>query len=105
MSWKTAKKLAILPEHYPQPIEAPRTEKASKEIKVTKTNQNELSQMKIKLMQEFPEVFSGQVASMKGEKFTISLMDKAVPFCVKAPRTVPYAYREKLREELELLQE
>ena len=105
MSWKTARELAILPKHYPQPIEALCTEKASKEIKVTTTNQNELSQMKIKLMQEFPEVFSGQVALMKGEKFTISLMDKAVPFCVKAPRTVPYAYREKLREELELLQE
>ena len=105
MSWKTARELAILPKHYPQPIEALCTEKASKEIKVTTTNQNELSQMKIKLMQEFPEVFSGQVALMKGENFTISLMDKAVPFCVKAPRTVPYAYREKLREELELLQE
>ena len=105
MSWKTARELAILPKHYLQPIEALCTEKASKEIKVTTTNQNELSQMKIKLMQEFPEVFSGQVALMKGEKFTISLMDKAVPFCVKAPRTVPYAYREKLREELELLQE
>ena len=102
MSWKTARELAILPKHYPQPIEALCTEKASKEIKVTTTNQNEL---KIKLMQEFPEVFSGQVALMKGEKFTISLMDKAVPFCVKAPRTVPYAYWEKLREELELLQE
>ena len=106
MSWKTARELAILPKHYPQPIEAALcTEKASKEIKVTTTNQNELSQMKNKLMQEFSEVFSGQVALMKGEKFTISLMDKAVPFCVKAPRTVPYAYREKLREELELLQE
>jgi len=45
-----------------------------------------------KMVQEFPEVFSGQVAVMKGEKFTITLMDKAVPFCVKAPRVVPFAY-------------
>ena len=64
MSWKTARKLAILLEHYPQPIEASHTEKASKEIKLKKTNQSELSQMKVKLMQEFPEVFSGQVATM-----------------------------------------
>ena len=32
-------------------------------------------------------------------------MDKAIPFCVKAPRTVPYAYWEKLMKEPELLQE
>ena len=57
-----------------------------------------------KLVQEFPEVFNGQVTTMKGERFTISLTDNAVLFCVKAPRAVPFAYREKLKEELELLQ-
>ena len=32
-------------------------------------------------------------------------MEEAVPFCVKTPRAVPFAYREKLKAELELLQE
>ena len=27
------------------------------------------------------------------------------PFCVKVPRSVPFAYRDKFKEELKLLQE
>ena len=41
---------------------------------------------------------------MEGETFHISPMEEAVPFCVKTPRTVPFAYHEKLMAELELLQ-
>ena len=104
MSWRTARELAILPANYPHPIEAPCTETISQQVKVTRIGQVEPSQLKDTLVQEFPEVFNGQVTTMKGEKFTISVMDNAVPFCVKAPRTVPFAYREKLKEELEVLQ-
>ena len=42
---------------------------------------------------------------MEGELFTISLMDDAQPFSVKAPRSIPFAYREKLRQELDSLQQ
>ena len=104
ISWRTARELAILPVNYPHPIEAPCTETVSQQVKVTRIGQVEPSQLMDMLVQEFPEVFNGQVTTMKGEKFTISVMDNAVPFCVKAPRTVPFAYREKLKEELELLQ-
>lgn len=40
---------------------------------------------------------------MEGEKFHISLTENAKPFCVHAPRVIPFAYRDKLQAELELL--
>ena len=39
---------------------------------------------------------------MDGEKFRINLTDNATPFCVSTPRTIPYAYRDKVK--LETLQ-
>ena len=40
---------------------------------------------------------------MDGEEFHIELVDGAQPFCVHTPRTIPFAYREKLQDELALL--
>ena len=42
---------------------------------------------------------------MEGEKFYIYLVDDAVPFCVKTPRTIPFTYRDKLKVELDMLLE
>ena len=42
---------------------------------------------------------------MEGEKFHIYLVDNAVPFCVKTPRTIPFAYRDKLKAELDVFLE
>jgi len=42
---------------------------------------------------------------MDGETFHITLREDAVSFCVKIPRSIPYAYRDKLKAELGLLQE
>ena len=56
-------------------------------------------------MNEFSTVFDGQVTTMEGEKFVISLIEGAEPFCVKAPRSIPFAYRERLKKELDLLQQ
>ena len=39
---------------------------------------------------------------MEGER--IKLQEYVVPFCVKSPRAVPFAYKDKLKEELHLLQ-
>ena len=55
-------------------------------------------------MQEYPTVFDGLIKTMEGEKFHISLTDNAKPFCVNTPRSIPFAYREKLKAELDLLQ-
>ena len=39
------------------------------------------------------------------EQFHISLTENAIPFCVKTPRSIPFAYRDKLKVELNLLQD
>ena len=41
---------------------------------------------------------------MEGEKFHIALTESAKPFCVHTPRVIPFAYRDKLKAELDLLQ-
>ena len=56
-------------------------------------------------MQEFPSVFDDQIRAMEGETFHITLVDNVTLFYMKAPRSVPFAYRDKLKEELKLLQE
>ena len=57
------------------------------------------------LNEEFPSVFDSKVKPMEGEQFHIALMDDAKPFCVNTSRTIPYAYREKLKAELQSLEE
>jgi len=57
------------------------------------------------IMKEFPTVFDGQVRVMEGEQFRIQLQDNAILFCIKTPCTIPFAYRDKLKEELDLLQQ
>ena len=41
---------------------------------------------------------------MDGEKFHITLTEGAKPFCIKTPRTVLFAYRDKLKAELQILE-
>ena len=95
MSWGTCMALSILPPSYPQPIQVQTI--ASSETIQQVTLQN--------LMNEFPSVFDNKVKHMKGEQFHIALIDNAKPFCVKTPRTIPYAYREKMKAELQSLEE
>ena len=56
------------------------------------------------LIDEFPSVFDDEIKTMEGEVFHISLTENAHPFCVHTPRTTPFAYRDKLKTELDLLQ-
>ena len=42
---------------------------------------------------------------MDGETFHITLTEDAQPFCVNTPRAIPFAFRDKLKAELDLLQE
>ena len=53
---------------------------------------------------EFPTVFDGNIKQMDGEKFHITLTEGAKPFCIKTPRMVLFAYRDKLKAELEILE-
>ena len=56
------------------------------------------------LIKKYPTVFDGQVRVMDGELFSIKLRDDAKPFCANAPRLISYAYRDKVRQELDSLQ-
>ena len=47
------------------------------------------------IMSKFPSVFNGQIHTMLGEKFHISLMENAHT-CITTPHTVPFEYRDKL---------
>ena len=104
ISWKAAKGLGILLLYYPYPQPSSTSTTAIQPtVKATKDSYQQPAMDKI--MQEFPAVFDEQIRMMKGEKFHILLVEGAVPFCVKTPRSVPFAYREQLKVELELLQE
>ena len=51
----------------------------------------------------FSTVFDGQVRTIEGEEFHISLTIDARPFCINTPRSIPLAYCDKLKLELDLL--
>ena len=88
ISWKTAKKLNILPKDYPTQI--------CVKITVEKLTAEDF-------ISEFPSVLNGQVRVMAGETFRIHLKDNARPFCVSAPRMIPYACRGKVQKKLQSL--
>ena len=48
-------------------------------------------------------MFDGQVRTMEGEEFHISLTTDAKPFFINTPCSIPLAYRDKLKAELDLL--
>ena len=95
LSWKAAKGLHILPECYPTPTSV---------SALLLPPHRKHAPTSEEIMGEFPSVFDGQIKTMEGEQFHISLTDNAQPFCVNTPRAVPFAYRDKLQAELELLQ-
>ena len=108
LSWRAAKGLSIPPECYPHSIN---TTLVSKEhSRTTRVNILEASSLvsptptSEDIMKEFPSVFDGQIKTMDGEEFYISLTDDTKPFCVNTPRFVPFAYRDKLKAELTVLQ-
>ena len=102
LSWKAAKGLQILPEHYPNPLPAP----SPPCVAVTNTSITNASRTTSPqaVMMEYPSVFDGHIKTMEGEKFRIVLTDDAKPFCVHTPRAIPFAFRDKLKAELDLLQ-
>ena len=97
LSWKAAKGLTILPEHYPNPSRT-----ITPHLAATKTS-NPIFNGDIRC--EFPSVFDGHIKTMDGEKFHIALTDDAQPSCVRTPRAIPFAFRDKLKAELDLLQQ
>ncbi|XP_064384829.1 uncharacterized protein LOC135333732 [Halichondria panicea] len=122
ISWATAQKLGILPNCYPNPMPSVQTIESTtiestetigstkvETIESTKvetiesTNVPSMLPTAEQFMLEFSPVFDGQIRTMPGEQFHISITDDAKPFCVSTPRTIPLAYREKLKAEIDLL--
>ena len=110
ISWSAAKALDILPEFYPTP--APQTLPPTDSVNEPSTQINAVGTSASnpvnlpttdQIMSEFSSVFDGQIRIMPGENFHISLAPDSRPFCVTTPRTIPFAYREKLKDELDLL--
>ena len=93
ISWATAKELNILPTCYPQPIGVVNATHISHK-------DNTPVQTTDQIMSEFPTVFDGHIRTMPGEKFHISLTDDVFPFCVNTPCTIPFAYLDKLKQEI-----
>ena len=54
---------------------------------------------------DIPTVFDGVIRAMDGEQFHIHLSNNEKPFCVTTPGSIPFAYRDKLAAELDLLQQ
>ena len=92
LSWQVAKRLNILPAHYSKPV-CPQDPPQDVAMGVLPPGD---------IRNEYP---MGMVKSMEGEYFHIALMDDAKTFCVRTPRTIPFAFRDKLKAELDLLQE
>ena len=94
LSWAASQRLGILPDQYPTPL--PRQDVP----RVVSTNADVTRD---EIMAEFPSVFDGQIRIMPGEEFHIKLTEDARPFCVNTPRTIPFAYKDKLKAEIDLL--
>ena len=103
LSWKACVGLGILPSCYSNPITP--TQQSIKQI--TKLSNNLPAPEPLTLdniRKEFPNIFDGQVRTMRGEEFHILLTNDAKPFCINTPRSIPFIYHDRLKEELELLQ-
>ena len=99
--WRASKDLGILPDCYPRPSNV----ELRPQLNVHATTflpQSSQPQSQT-LITEFPSIFDDQIRTMDGEQFHISLMQDAKPFCIKTPRSIPFAYRDKLKDELDLL--
>ena len=98
LSWRAARGLGVLPACYPQPCtEVTARVAAATKVAAPPTHEN--------LMNEFPSIFNGNICVLRGENLHIALTEGATPFCVHTPRSMPFAYRDKLKVELDFLLE
>ena len=110
ISWKACKALGILPANYPSPLPTvptsiePHKQTSTTTVRINAATIGTPLSVTEQLMATFPTVFDGQIRVMQGEEFHIAIDDTAKPFCVHTPRTVPFAYRDKLQSELNLLE-
>ena len=115
LSKRTCKKLGLIPDDFPGRIRREDNGQKFEQNFGQSATANALDGMSTKssegpltkesLIKEFPRVFDGVIRTMPGETYKIELMDNAQPFCVNAPRTVPLPLQDKLKAELDLLEQ
>ena len=105
LSWEACKGLGILPDHYPKPISHHKS--VNQLINFNPINTVPTSSLFTfdNILKEFPSVFDEQISAMTGEEFHIHLTQDTKPFYVNTPWSIPFAYCDKLKTELELLQQ
>ena len=109
ISWKGAKTLSILPTNYPsQQLAVTTTDyklapNTTPQLAVTTTSDKPVPPLDTQL--KYPTAFKGQIKTMDSERFHITLTKDAKPFWVNTPRKVPFAFPDKLKAELDLLQD
>ena len=101
LSLKASKALGILLECYPSPVDIKPHPQLNVHATTFVPQSSPINSQT--LITEFPSVFDNQIRSMDGQQFHISLIRDAKPFCIMAPCSIPFAYRDKLKEELDLL--
>lgn len=118
LSWSVCKDLGIIPENFPTQIKNSETEKNSKHTVNQRTivNRNvqrvtisenptleERKNIRSQLLEEFHDVFDchQELKTMEGEPMKIHLSDEAQPFSVHTPRSIPYAWREQVKTEID----
>lgn len=126
LAWYTAKKLGILPDHYPEPaplqLQQVDTRSAIKKhdappVSILKNSnvllqpqqqqhQQQLQKLRIDLLSEFADVFTSEDNSvplkpMTGPPMAIHITEDANPFAVRVARPVPHAWRDNVKKQLD----
>ena len=112
ISQLACKRLGFIHQDFPKPLalskyvkEIRHMEKSNDRIEPASRTDRDGPLTKEGLIAEFPRVFDGVIRTMPGEKYKIELEEEARPFCVRTPRTVPLPLTEKLKDELDLLEQ
>ena len=114
LAWYTAKKLGILPAHYPQPTQPHATQRAvatkssraqsvsSSRSRTDALQQNNLHQ---ELTRDYSDVFTSDnknsLQPMTGSPMVIHVAEDAKPFAVRTARQVPFAWRDEVKAQLD----
>ena len=116
LAWYTAKKLDILPAHYPQPAKTPLS--ATQQVMATSVSSahsasssrstNDVQQQKKlrqELIRDYSDVFTSDnedsLQPMVGPPMVIHVAEDATPFAVRTARQVPFAWRDEVKTQLD----
>ncbi|XP_043223982.1 uncharacterized protein K02A2.6-like [Amphibalanus amphitrite] len=115
LAWYTAKSLAILPDHYPQPgsqrpaIDSIVTTGSDGEGRTSPTDPKSAvrqhGKLRQELVKEYRDVFTADgknsLQPMSGESMVIHVTEEVTPFAVRTARQVPFAWRDEVKTQLD----